>query len=86
MISELTKNQARYALLDLENAILKALVKLQSAGSLSLKTKYISEELDFRTPTEIQIVKCILNNLKEDGCVENFDDQGDAWQIPKGNE
>jgi len=85
MISEETKNQARYALLDLENAVLKALVKLQSVGSLSLKTKYISQELDFTTPAEIQIIKCVLINLKEDDCVENFDDHGDAWQIPKGN-
>ena len=79
MNSEETKKQAREALLDLNNAVLKALGKLQSMGSLRLKTEDIAQELDFTTPAEIQIVKCILNNLKDD-CVENFDDHGDAWQ------
>lgn len=48
-------------------------------GSLRLKTEDIAQELDFTTPAEIQIIKCILNNLKDD-CVKNFDDHGDAWQ------
>ncbi|MDE0084793.1 MAG: hypothetical protein OXU23_03710 [Candidatus Poribacteria bacterium] len=77
------KDQARLALLDLENAVLRVLAKRQSIGPLNLKTRYISEELGFTTPTEIQIVKCILNNLKQDGCVETFDSHGDAWQIPR---
>ena len=85
MIPEETKHQARLALANLENAILRVLAKRQSIGALNLKTKYISEELGFTTPTEIQIVKCILNNLKRDGCVENFDTQGDAWKIPREN-
>ena len=88
MISEETKKQAKKALNDLEDVILKSLDDLQNNETTSTRTRDIAYNLDLATSTdlgspksvgldlstsaEVEIVKSVLNKLKADGRVENI--------------
>ena len=84
--SEENRNQAKKALADLEEAIYFALYDIQDRGATRQNTIDISDELEFTTPTEVEIVKSILNKLKTDGRVESLGNSGDGWQIPRKSE
>ena len=88
MISEETKKQAKKALNDLEDAILKSLNDLQNTETTSTRTRDIAFNLDLATSIDlgnsksvgsdlstsaiVNIVKSVLNKLKVDGRVENI--------------